>query len=247
MRLRAGAKCHALELGGAASAVAANVAARRLTTRDQDLMWSIQPRPSKVRSRTIAVTWFRTNARHVCCRAQKRDPGGLASTSRRGGSSAGIRVGGGASVPISGVGLCGNFQARALLIAENLCLRQQLLVLQCRHPGPRLRNADRRFWIVASRRLGGWRNSLLIVKPEAVLSWQRLGWDVAIFSPGEGRSPGDRGGTSGSRQAHVHGKCSVGSKTDSSRVGKVGVQGFRQNRGKAPGITGAQASVSESS
>ena len=61
------------------------------------------------------------------------------------------------------------FRPRALLIAENLCLRQQLLVLQRRHPRPRLSNADRRFWILASRWLGGWRNSLLIVKPETVL------------------------------------------------------------------------------
>jgi len=40
---------------------------------------------------------------------------------------------------------------KALLVAENLCLRQQLLVLQRRHPQPRLRNADRQFWICASR------------------------------------------------------------------------------------------------
>ena len=68
------------------------------------------------------------------------------------------------------------FGPRGLLIAENLCLRQQLLVLQRRHPRPRLSKADWRFWILASRWLGGWRNSLLIVKPETVLSWQRLGW-----------------------------------------------------------------------
>jgi hypothetical protein len=43
------------------------------------------------------------------------------------------------------------FRPRVLLIAENLCLRQQLLVLHRRHPQPRLRNADRRFWIIASR------------------------------------------------------------------------------------------------
>jgi putative transposase len=90
------------------------------------------------------------------------------------------------------------FRPRALLITENLCLRQQLLVLQRRHPRPRLSNADRRFWILASRWLGGWRNSLLIVKPETVLSLAATGLegllDAAIFSPGEGRSPGDRGG-----------------------------------------------------
>jgi hypothetical protein len=43
------------------------------------------------------------------------------------------------------------FGSKALLIAENLCLRQQLLVLQRSHPRTRLSNADRRFWILASR------------------------------------------------------------------------------------------------
>jgi putative transposase len=65
---------------------------------------------------------------------------------------------------------------RALLIAENLCLQQQLIVLQRRHPRPRLRDADRRFWILASRWFTDWRHPLLIVKPETVLGWQRAGW-----------------------------------------------------------------------
>jgi heme exporter protein D len=65
---------------------------------------------------------------------------------------------------------------RALLIAENVCLRHQLGVLQRRHRQPRLRNGDRQFWICASRWFAGWRNSLLIVKPETVLRWHRRGW-----------------------------------------------------------------------
>jgi hypothetical protein len=65
---------------------------------------------------------------------------------------------------------------KGLLVAENLCLRQQLLVLQRRHPQPRLRNAHRQFWICASRWFTDWRNSLLIVKPETVLRWHRRGW-----------------------------------------------------------------------
>src|SRR5262245_37814088 len=40
-------------------------------------------------------------------------------------------------------------QPKALLIADNLCLRQQLVVLQRRKPRPRLEDADRRFWILA--------------------------------------------------------------------------------------------------
>jgi hypothetical protein len=34
----------------------------------------------------------------------------------------------------------------ALLVAENVCLRQQLIVLQRRQPRPRLLGADRRFY-----------------------------------------------------------------------------------------------------
>src|SRR6516162_6332128 len=67
-------------------------------------------------------------------------------------------------------------QPKALLIADNLCLRQQLLVLQGRMPRPRLEDADRRFWILTCRWLSGWRTSLLIVKPETVLRWHRRGW-----------------------------------------------------------------------
>ena len=65
---------------------------------------------------------------------------------------------------------------KALLVAENLCLRQQLLVLQRRQPRPYLKTVDRFFWVLASRWLGGWRNLLLVVKPKTVLKWHQRGW-----------------------------------------------------------------------
>src|SRR5499433_368144 len=67
-------------------------------------------------------------------------------------------------------------QPKALLIADNLCLRQHLLVLQRRMPRPRLEDVDRRFWILAYRWFSGWQTSLLVVKPETVLRWHRQGW-----------------------------------------------------------------------
>src|SRR5262252_7798815 len=67
-------------------------------------------------------------------------------------------------------------QPKALLIADNLCLRQQLVVLQRRKPRPRLEDVDRRFWILACRWFSGWQTSLLVVKPETVLRWHRQGW-----------------------------------------------------------------------
>ena len=59
---------------------------------------------------------------------------------------------------------------------NNLCLRQQLLVLQRRKPRPRLKDADRRFWVVACRWFVDWQTSVLIVKPDTVLRWHRQGW-----------------------------------------------------------------------
>jgi hypothetical protein len=67
-------------------------------------------------------------------------------------------------------------QPKALLIADNLCLRQQLVVLQRRKPRPRLEDVDRRFWILACRWFSGWQTSLLVVRPETVLRWHRQGW-----------------------------------------------------------------------
>jgi hypothetical protein len=66
---------------------------------------------------------------------------------------------------------------KVLLIADNhLCLRQQLLVLQRRKPRPRLKDADRQFWVLACRWLPGWRTFLLIVKPETHHRGPSSGW-----------------------------------------------------------------------
>jgi hypothetical protein len=57
-------------------------------------------------------------------------------------------------------GITAVFGPTLLLIADNLCQRQQLLVLHRRNPHPRLKNADRRFWVLACRWLLDWRTSL---------------------------------------------------------------------------------------
>jgi len=72
--------------------------------------------------------------------------------------------------------IAASFRTRASLVAENICLRQQLLVLRRHQTRPRIRDTDRRFWVVACRWFAGWRRSLLIVKPETVLRWHRRGW-----------------------------------------------------------------------
>ena len=54
---------------------------------------------------------------------------------------------------------------RATVAAENLALRQQLIVLQRSVKRPRLQRRDRLFWVWLSRFWKDWRSCLLIVKP----------------------------------------------------------------------------------
>ncbi len=70
------------------------------------------------------------------------------------------------------------FRARAVLQAEILALRHQLLVLQ-RSSRPhklRLGWADRVLWVWLSRFWNDWRSALLIVKPETIVAWHRRGF-----------------------------------------------------------------------
>src|SRR4029453_12948096 len=80
---------------------------------------------------------------------------------------------------------------KARLVAENLCLRQQLVVFQRRQPRPRLLGADRRFWVLASEWFSGWRDALLIVQAETALKWPPEGWRPYWGRPSR---PGRMGG-----------------------------------------------------
>lgn len=70
------------------------------------------------------------------------------------------------------------FRTRAVLQAEIIALRHQLLVLQRSNRSHRVRARvwDRVFWVWLSRLWAGWRSALLIVKPETVISWHRRGF-----------------------------------------------------------------------
>ena len=76
------------------------------------------------------------------------------------------------------------FAKRANLVAENLALRQQLNVLRRKVGRPRLRKADRTFWLWLARTWSGWRDSLIVVKPETVVRWHRQGLGAqAVLAP----------------------------------------------------------------
>ena len=84
------------------------------------------------------------------------------------------------------------FRSRCNLGLEILALRQQLGVLNRKHPRPRLRTQDRLFWILLHRLWPGWKDALIVVKPETVVAWHRAGfrlfWRFRSRSKDRGRS-----------------------------------------------------------
>jgi putative transposase len=68
------------------------------------------------------------------------------------------------------------FHSRCDLLLENLALRQQLLTLKRRKPRPRLARLDRLFWVVAKRLWPKWKQALIIVTPETIVRWHRVGF-----------------------------------------------------------------------
>ena len=65
---------------------------------------------------------------------------------------------------------------RATLALENQALRLQLAVLQRSVKRPRLRSSDRMFWILLRIWWNDWRSHLVLVKPETIVGWHRLGF-----------------------------------------------------------------------
>jgi putative transposase len=68
------------------------------------------------------------------------------------------------------------FRDRSQLALENLALRQQLAILHLKAPRPKLRRADRVFWVSLARVWDQWRSALILVRPETVLRWHSQGF-----------------------------------------------------------------------
>ena len=73
--------------------------------------------------------------------------------------------------------LASSFRTRASLQIEILALRRQLGVFQ-RTERRRLRlgASDRLLWVTLLRFWAGWREALMLVKPETVIGWHRRGF-----------------------------------------------------------------------
>lgn len=86
------------------------------------------------------------------------------------------------------------FKITSNLAAENLALRQQLVVMKRMNKWPKIRRADRLFWVVLSRIWIPWRKSLVIVKPDTVVHLHRKGFKLfwKFKSKGHGRPPVSR-------------------------------------------------------
>src|SRR3954451_23778936 len=66
-------------------------------------------------------------------------------------------------------------RSKPQLVAENLLLRQQLVVLSRAGKRPHWTRADRALVVVLASKVQHWREALLIVRPETVLRWHRAG------------------------------------------------------------------------
>ena len=84
--------------------------------------------------------------------------------------------------------------SRVDLQLENLALRRQIGVLQrSLKKRPKITAMDRLLWASLSRVWRDWRSALVIVKPETVVAWHRMGfrlfwtWKVRRGQPGRPR------------------------------------------------------------
>jgi hypothetical protein len=60
-------------------------------------------------------------------------------------------------------------------IAENMCLRQQLIVL------------ERQVLVLLASRIRGWREALIVVRPDTLIGWHRLGFKLFWRRKARGR------------------------------------------------------------
>jgi transposase InsO family protein len=68
------------------------------------------------------------------------------------------------------------FRSRRSLLLENLVLRQQLAVLKSKRPQPRFTAWDKLFWVLLRRSWPHWKRVLVLVQPETVARWHRVGF-----------------------------------------------------------------------
>jgi len=86
---------------------------------------------------------------------------------------------------------CG-LRSRQDLLLEILSLRQQLAVLNARHPQPKLALSDKLFWVLLHWFWPNWKRVLVLVQPETVVGWHRAGFKLYWKWLSRHRSPAGR-------------------------------------------------------
>jgi hypothetical protein len=76
------------------------------------------------------------------------------------------------------MGLACSLCCRRDLLLEIFALRQSLTVLQARDPQPRFATSDRVFWVMLRRLWSGWKRTIVIVQPDTVVRWHRVGFKL---------------------------------------------------------------------
>lgn len=69
-------------------------------------------------------------------------------------------------------------RSKSDLIAENVFLRQQLIVLERPVTRPQLKPRDRQILVVLASRIPGWKEALVIVKPDTLMRWHQQGFKL---------------------------------------------------------------------
>ncbi len=90
-----------------------------------------------------------------------------------------------------------SFLDRSRLALENMALRQQLAVYYRSIARFVIRKQDRIFWALLSRMWTGWRNSLILVKPQTVIRWHSTDSASDFTGDGSAAGPNRNGHTSG--------------------------------------------------
>ena len=80
-------------------------------------------------------------------------------------------------------------RSKSDLIAENMFLRQQLIVLEGEVTRPRLKQRDRQILVILASRIRGWKEALVIVKPDTLVKWHQQGFKLFWRHKSQG-SPG---------------------------------------------------------
>ena len=82
------------------------------------------------------------------------------------------------------------FRGRRSLVAENLALRHQLMVVRRQVKRPKWTNADRGLWVLLRRVWPDWDKALVLAKPATVIAWHRQGF--RLYWRWKSRSRGGR-------------------------------------------------------